>query len=214
MNTFKSTVDDLKSSFVHVSDHVIRGDMADSEASIVDDIGSIVMGIFGVDLLQDVGALVYDVKNWKTKPGNFLGFTIDLMALLPVVGAAKYSDEAADIGKAVKKKIIKNSDEIVEGTSKSVYNMSEFFADGFGKSIKNNLSKTSLKYNGQAIYKVTAKTENDYLKKGYGVYLDALHKDHLEVIDKVGKVKYVLNLDGTLNVDKTKKAVGRIIKGW
>ncbi len=92
--------------------------------------------------------------------------------------------------------------------------MGEFFSDGFGKSINKNLSKTKLQYDGQSIYKVTNKTGNEYLKKGYGVYLDALHKDHLEVIDKAGRVKHVLNLDGTLNVDKTKKAVGRIIKGW
>lgn len=46
------------------------------------------------------------------------------------------------------------------------------------------------------------------------MYLDALHKDHLEIIDKAGNVKYVLNLDGTLNSDKTKKALGRKIKGW
>lgn len=101
-----------------------------------------------------------------------------------------------------------------EGTVKSVDNMNEFFKDGFGKSIKNNLSKTNLKYDGQTIYKVTSKTGNEYLKKGYGVYLDALHKDHLEVIDKLGNVKYVLNLDGTLNADKTAKAIGRVIKGW
>lgn len=69
-------------------------------------------------------------------------------------------------------------------------------------------------YNGQSIYKVVGKIDNKYLKKGYGVYLDSLHYDHLEVIDKTGVVQYVLNLDGTINIDKTKKAVGRIVKGW
>lgn len=92
--------------------------------------------------------------------------------------------------------------------------MGEFFSNGFGKSIKNNLSKTKIQYQGQSIYKVTEKTGSEYLKKGYGVYLDALHKDHLEVINKVGEVVYVLNLDGTLNADKTAKAIGRTIKGW
>lgn len=75
-------------------------------------------------------------------------------------------------------------------------------------------SKSKVKYDGQSIYKVEKKTDNQYLKKGYGVYLDALHKDHLEVIDKTGNVKYVLNLDGTLNPDKTKKALGRVVKEW
>ncbi|RAS80687.1 pre-toxin TG domain-containing protein [Priestia endophytica] len=101
-----------------------------------------------------------------------------------------------------------------KGIVKPVSNMNEFFDMEFGKSISNSLSKSKVKYDGQSIYKVEKKTSNQYLKKGYGVYLDALHKDHLEVIDKTGNVKYVLNLDGTLNQDKTKKALGRVVKGW
>lgn len=101
-----------------------------------------------------------------------------------------------------------------KGIGKPVSNMNEFFDIEFGKSISNSLSKSNVKYDGQSIYKVTKKTDNKYLKKGYGIYLDALHKDHLEVIDKTGDVKYVLNLDGTLNPDKTKKALGRVVKGW
>ncbi|CUX95159.1 ribonuclease YeeF family protein [Bacillus velezensis] len=102
----------------------------------------------------------------------------------------------------------------IKGIVKPVSNMNEFFDMEFGKKISNSLSKSKVKYDGQSIYKVEKKTDNQYLKKGYGVYLDALHKDHLEVIDKTGNVKYVLNLDGTLNPDKTKKALGRVVKGW
>ncbi|MGE6630637.1 ribonuclease YeeF family protein [Bacillus sp. NPDC077027] len=102
----------------------------------------------------------------------------------------------------------------VKSNVKPVSNMNEFFDKEFGKSISNSLSKSKVKYDGQSIYKVETKTNNQYLKKGYGVYLDALHKDHLEVIDKTGNVKYVLNIDGTLNTDKTKKAFGRVVKGW
>lgn len=57
--------------------------------------------------------------------------------------------------------------------------MNEFFDMEFGKIISNSLSK--VKYDGQSIYKVEKKTDNQYLKNVYGVYLDALHKDHLEV---------------------------------
>ncbi|MBO4125824.1 filamentous hemagglutinin [Streptococcus suis] len=31
--------------------------------------------------------------------------------------------------------------------------------------------------------------------------MDGLHKDHLEVFDKRGKLKDILNLDGTSNLD-------------
>lgn len=109
---------------------------------------------------------------------------------------------------------IKGGSTTLKGAGKSVSNMGEFFSEGFGKGLKDNLSKTNVQYQGQSIYKVTEKTGNEYLKKGYGVYLDALHKDHLEVINKAGDVIYVLNLDGTLNADKTAKALGRTVKGW
>lgn len=80
----------------------------------------------------------------------------------------------------------------IKGIVKPVSNMNEFFDMEFGKKISNSLSKSKVKYDGQSIYKVEKKTDNQYLKKGYGVYLDALHKDHLEVIDKTGDRKSVV----------------------
>ncbi|OWY34222.1 hypothetical protein CEJ45_12550 [Herbaspirillum aquaticum] len=40
------------------------------------------------------------------------------------------------------------------------------------------------------------------IEKGDKLYLDGLHKDHLEVFDSTGKLRTVLNLDGTVNGDK------------
>ena len=129
------------------------------------------------------------------------------------------SKTLGDLANDIKNKTVymaKNLDEKIGGKRivNPVSNMNEFFDMEFGKTISNSLTKSKVKYDGQSIYKVERKTDNQYLKKGYGVYLDALHKDHLEVIDKTGNVKYVLNLDGTLNPDKTKKALGRVVKGW
>ncbi|PSA93884.1 hemagglutinin [Bacillus atrophaeus] len=74
----------------------------------------------------------------------------------------------------------------------------EFFNDGFGKSIKNNVTKTKNQFQGQSIYEVNKKLDNPYLKK--------------EVFDKRGNLRAVLNLDGTLNEVKTKNAIGRKLK--
>lgn len=96
----------------------------------------------------------------------------------------------------------------------SVNNMKEFFNNySFGKTLKPFLEKTKKLYDGQAIYKVK-ETVNDFLKKGYHVYLDGLHKDHLEVFDHRGVFKTVLNLDGTINPSKVAAAAkaGRSIK--
>ncbi|MEJ1095807.1 MULTISPECIES: RHS repeat-associated core domain-containing protein [unclassified Pseudoxanthomonas] len=84
----------------------------------------------------------------------------------------------------------------------------------FGKSIAGSLIKTSRQYQGQSIYKVTEKIENSILKKGDQLYMDAKHKDHIEVFDSTGKAKAVLNMDGTTNVKKTEAAIeaGRRLK--
>ncbi|WP_069839532.1 T7SS effector LXG polymorphic toxin [Bacillus sp. F56] len=100
----------------------------------------------------------------------------------------------------------------VTSEAKSVSNMKEFFNDEFGKTIKNNVTKTKNQFQGQSIYEVNKKLDNPFLKKGDRFYLDNLHKDHLEVFDKRGNLRVVLNLDGTLNEVKTKNAIGRKLK--
>ncbi|MES5058495.1 ribonuclease YeeF family protein [Bacillus velezensis] len=147
-----------------------------------------------------------NVRVYAERPVTPDGFTIGI----PTVRVDVEKTAVKELG------IVKmaSSGKGIKGIVKPVSNMNEFFDMEFGKKISNSLSKSKVKYDGQSIYKVEKKTDNQYLKKGYGVYLDALHKDHLEVIDKTGNVKYVLNLDGTLNPDKTKKALGRVVKGW
>ncbi len=86
-------------------------------------------------------------------------------------------------------------------------NMSQFFELKFGKAIKNVSQKTSKIVKGATVYKITGKTENEFLKKGDQYYLDTLHYDHIEVFDSRNNVKAVLNLDGKLNLKKTETAL-------
>ncbi|KAJ50914.1 hypothetical protein BD780_000916 [Clostridium tetanomorphum] len=104
-------------------------------------------------------------------------------------------------------KFAKSEGNIAKGAGKAVNNMSEFFKTEFGGTIKNGLNKTKQQFQGQSIYEVTNKIDSPYLKKGDQLYLDNLHKDHIEVFDKRGNAKAVLNLDGTLNVSKTESAL-------
>lgn len=87
----------------------------------------------------------------------------------------------------------------------SVENMSEFFKTDFGSELEKSLRKTKKRYDGQTVYEVTDKSIPG-LKKGDQIYLDGLHKDHLEVFDKRGNFIKVLDLDGTNNIDKFSKA--------
>ena len=86
-----------------------------------------------------------------------------------------------------------------------INNIGEFFKNEFGLSIKNSVTKTKNQYDGQSIYEVTKKIDSAYLKKGDRFYLDNLHKDHIEVFDKKGNFRVVLNLYASINEAKTKK---------
>ncbi|WP_275669478.1 hemagglutinin repeat-containing protein [Pectobacterium versatile] len=94
----------------------------------------------------------------------------------------------------------------------AVGNMNELLRQpGFGSEIKNSAQKSSQQYQGQSVYKATGDV-GEYIKKGDQFYLDGQHKDHLEVFDKRGNFRAVLNLDGSLNEAKTKAAEGRKFK--
>ncbi|MCA5014043.1 MULTISPECIES: T7SS effector LXG polymorphic toxin [unclassified Enterococcus] len=96
--------------------------------------------------------------------------------------------------------------------AKSVENMDEFFDTDFGSKLKNNVSKTKKRVDGQNVYKVDKNMPEYGLKKNDQLYLDGMHKDHLEVFGKHGDAKTVLNLDGSKNMDKAIKANGRVLK--
>ena len=88
----------------------------------------------------------------------------------------------------------------------AVGNMAEFFKkDGFGELTKSGSQKISKIYQGQAVYKASDNVSEN-IRKGDQFYLDAKHKDHLEVFDQRGNFVHVLNLDGTINPSKTAKA--------
>ncbi len=130
---------------------------------------------------------------------------------------AKEAVESAGIGGAVGSKVSVAS---IVGKNKQPYqpnkgavgNMNEFLKQpGFGSQIKGNTQKTSKIYDGQSVY--SAKDDIDkYIKKGDQIYLDGDHKNHLEIFDKKGNFRVVLNLDGSINEAKTKAAEGRKLK--
>ena len=63
-------------------------------------------------------------------------------------------------------------------------------------------------FQGQSVYKANADVGKT-IKAGDQLYLDAMHKDHLEVFDRNGNFRAVLNLDGTINRVKTEAATVR-----
>ena len=100
-------------------------------------------------------------------------------------------------------------------TPTKVNNMNEFFRETeFGRSVKKKSDWTHYRYKDQRIHRVTEDIPNSPLKKGDLFYLDNSHEFHseLEVYNKFGKSKCVLNLDGTINEVKSLAARGRVIQ--
>ncbi|XBS68282.1 hypothetical protein ABK905_16080 [Acerihabitans sp. KWT182] len=88
----------------------------------------------------------------------------------------------------------------------AVANMGEFFKQpGLGEKTKNGSQKTSKLCQGQTVYQATDYI-NENIQKGDQFYLDAQHKNHIEVFDKNNKISTVLNLDGSVNHEKWSKA--------
>ena len=81
----------------------------------------------------------------------------------------------------------------------AVANMKEFFGKtNFGEEVRKNVRKSNAIYDGQSIYVAQGPIGNE-IRKGDKLYLDGMHKDHLEVFEPTGKIRTVLNLDGTVN---------------
>lgn len=85
--------------------------------------------------------------------------------------------------------------------------MSEFLKlPGFGSEVADASRKTNFQYNGNSVYKAETAIGAE-VKKGDVFYLDKAHNNnHIEVFKPNGEVRAVLNLDGTINKDKTKSA--------
>ena len=98
-----------------------------------------------------------------------------------------------------------------------VNNMSELFSGTpLGKMLKLNFERTGKTFQSAPVYRVSEKMKigDVDLKKGDHFYLDKLHGDHVEVFNKRGKIKDVLDLGGNRLENKLDGArkEGRTIK--
>ena len=73
-------------------------------------------GVFGVDAILDARDIVADVAQWEWTKDHAIQTGIDVIALIPLVGALKYSDEALVLVKSGDKAyaVTKNVGEIID----------------------------------------------------------------------------------------------------
>ena len=73
------------------------------DTNLLGTLGQVALGFLGLDLPADMRDLLYDITHWKLTPSHAVQTILDAVALLPVVGSIKYSDEAATAVKGVVK---------------------------------------------------------------------------------------------------------------
>ena len=82
----------------------------------------IATGLVGVDLPGDVRDISADIVNWNWSLGHIEQTTLDVAALLPIVGAIKYGDEVATL--------IKGTSKTIKWSSKSVSDAAKLLENG------------------------------------------------------------------------------------
>lgn len=75
---------------------IVLGNYTD-DVTLLGTIGQIVLGLIGVDLPADIRDLFYDVTNWENTKEHILQTALDSVAIVPIIGGLKYTDEAADL---------------------------------------------------------------------------------------------------------------------
>ena len=92
------------------------------EVTLLGTIGQVLLGVVGVDLPCDIRDLAADFhKIGNGESVSFMQMGLDVIALIPVIGSAKYLDEAGTLLKKsdVADDIVKHVDELVDGVKGS-----------------------------------------------------------------------------------------------
>ena len=123
----------------------------------------------GLDLPADLQDLIYDVTNWEWTWGHTGQTLLDGIGLIPLIGAIKNADEAADILKAFAKNsdeaadVLKHADEVADTVSDVAKNLKP-------QNLMDELLNSGVKYNVDDVIAVTKTVDGKlvWLEKGNG----------------------------------------------
>lgn len=73
------------------------------DVTLLGTMAQIALGIADADLPGDARDLTYDLTHWKWTPEHGVQTLLDVVGILPVVGALKYSDEFSTLLKSLNK---------------------------------------------------------------------------------------------------------------
>ncbi len=117
-NEWNKTVDYLGDSL----EQVVKGNFSD-KVTLLGTTGQIGLGLLGIDLPMDIRDVVADFTRWEWSWGHAGQTALDLVGLIPVIGAVKYGDEVGTLVKGA----IKSFDDIIDGFKGTIRTFSDFF---------------------------------------------------------------------------------------
>lgn len=97
---------------------LLLGDYSGENVTILSFGGNVVASIAGIDAVLDLRDLSYDLVHWGEDEYFAFYLAADVLALLPVIGVAKYFDHFKDAGKLAESvgDVIKKSEAVTEAT--------------------------------------------------------------------------------------------------
>lgn len=80
--------------------------VAGYDANLLGTAGSVAFGLSGLDFYKDLSDIAYGLENWENTPGDYLNLGVNLIALIPVIGAFKNlgkpaTDAASNVAKQI-----------------------------------------------------------------------------------------------------------------
>ena len=158
------------------------------------DLAGLVPGVG--EIADGANAALYTAK------GDYANAAISAAAMIPGIGSAATGTRlATKAGKQV-------TEAAGENLLKMASNDLKPWLKGHpvGTALEAASAKTGQTYKGAQVYQTSQRMElagGARLKVGDQYHLDTLHKNHLEVYNKNGNFTQAINLDGTVNVEKT-----------
>lgn len=98
--------DEDENYFLKSLKQLVLGNFTD-DVTILGTLGQIALGIFDFDLPMDIRDISADFANWKWSWGHAGQTALDMVGLLPVIGALKYADEVGTL--------VKHGDDLADG---------------------------------------------------------------------------------------------------
>ncbi len=98
--------------------------------------------------------MIYDVTHWENSGGHYLQTLLDAVALIPVIGSIKYTDEGVTIVKG----LLKNTDNVTD--------VAKRIDESVGEALKNNV----IKHYSVVEYKGTVKINGEIFDVSRKVY--------------------------------------------